>query len=146
MGFFEIKFISFNISSVFYFVEVNQKLTQSFVRASFEGDGPAVTEMLEAGVPVDSRDHGWTALHGAAGTNCTDLVRQLLEKGANVNELSNTGMTPLHRAAGRNRTDVMRVLLQYGASTNIKDQHDRTPLDIARLMNREKAIGLLEQY
>ena len=136
----------FNFNPAVCFLEIDQKPTERFIRAAFEGDIQSVVELLDAGMPVNIRDHGWTSLHGAAGTNCTDLVLLLLQKGAHVNELSNTGMTPLHRAAGRNRTDVIRILLQHGASTNIKDHHNRTPLDIAHLMNRKEAIRLLELF
>ena len=98
-------------------------------------------------MPVDIDDgDGWTALITAAFKNRTDVVRYLLNNGADVNKQNSWGVTALHWASFRNYTDVMRILLKHGARKDIKDKHGRTPIDVARLWNKKEAADLLEQY
>ena len=87
--------------------------------------------MVEAGMPVDITDgDGWTALITAAMNNRTDVVRCLLDKGADVDKQHHRwGWTALHVASSENHTDVMRMLLQHGARKEIKDNFGDTPIE-----------------
>ena len=105
--------------------------------------------MVEAGMPVDITDgYGWTALITAAAAinNRTDVVRCLLDKGADVNKQNREGWTALRVASINNQTDVMWMLLQHGARKDIKDEDGRTPIDHARFWNHKEAVDLLKQY
>ena len=96
--------------------------------------------MVETGMPVDITDgDGLTALITAAVYNRTDVVRCLLDKGADVNKQNRWGWTALHWASSYNRTDIMRMLLQHGARKDIKDEDRRS-------WNNKEAVDLLEQY
>ena len=118
-----------------------------FMSAARKGDASKVVQMVEAGMPVDITDGiGWTALIRAAVSNRTDVVRCLIDKGANMNKQAGSGWTALHWASAENRTDVMRMLLQHGARKDIKNYDVNTPIDVARLRNSKEAIDLLEQY
>ena len=112
------------------------------------GDVSKVVEMVEAGMPIDITDgeYGLTALITAATYNRTDVVRCLLDKGADVNKQDREGMAALHFASGYKYTDVMRMLLQHGARKDIKDIGGITPIDSARWRNHKEAVDLLEQY
>ena len=61
--------------------------------------------LIEAGVHVDTAEEGsgQTALHGAAAWGWNDVVRFLVEQGADVNAADARGMTPLDAAMGRSR-------------------------------------------
>ena len=85
--------------------------------------------MLESGMPIDIVDEfGDTALMGAAFHNRTEVVRCLLEKGANVNQETLYGWTALHFASLHNNTDVIKILVQHGASSAPIDwELDRWP-------------------
>ena len=103
--------------------------------------------MMQAGMPVDIDDgDGWTALRWAAYNNRTDVVRYLLNNGADVNKQDSWGWTALYEASRMNKTDVMTILLQHGAIKDIKDNQGFTPIDSARLSNNKEAVDLLEQY
>ena len=103
--------------------------------------------MVVAGMPVDIVDgDGWTALKRAAFNNQTDVVRYLLNNGANVNKQNRWGETALHNASYNNHIDVMRILLQHGARKDIKDNIGATPIDVARLWSNKETVDLLEQY
>ena len=123
------------------------ELVRSFTYAARRGDVSKVADMVQAGMPVDIDDEdGWTALFRAACYNRTDVVRYLLNNGANVNKQDSLGWTVLHHASRMNQTDVMRILLEHGARKDIKDKYGNTPIDLARPCNHKEAIDLLEQY
>jgi ankyrin repeat protein len=55
--------------------------------------------MVAQNFDVNATDEaGDTILHHAAGKGKRDIVRYVIEKGANVNAKNNTGSTPLHKA------------------------------------------------
>ena len=76
--------------------------------------------MLEEGVPVDciGVDDN-TALLIAVLHKKTDVIRLLLQNGADVNKRDRSGFTPVHEAAMWNKTEVIAMLINHGASINI---------------------------
>ncbi|EDN03254.1 APSES transcription factor [Histoplasma capsulatum] len=68
------------------------------------GDAPAATRILPPEPPANFQvdrpidDHGNTALHWACSMGDLDIVRDLINRGANVKALSNHDETPLVRA------------------------------------------------
>lgn len=68
------------------------------------GDAPAATRILPPDPPANFQvdrpidDHGNTALHWACSMGDIDIVRDLINRGANVKALSNHDETPLVRA------------------------------------------------
>lgn len=60
-----------------------EELGQELLTAVFDGDLQRVTEVLNEGADINYRgSHGETALHVAASDPTLDMVRLLLEKGA----------------------------------------------------------------
>ena len=115
------------------YLETDQQLVRSFLRAAEEGKVREVDRFLQDGMPVHvSYGNGWTALHRESGLNRTDVAKLLWQAGADVNKPTITGDTPLHRAAHWNSTEVGRLLLAEGADTNVKNRRNETPLDCAR--------------
>ena len=71
-------------------------------------------------------------LRGAVQNGLTDMVRQLIALGADVNASSDDGMTPLHWAAYYGHADVALVLIHSGANVNARDKYVfETPLHVA---------------
>src|SRR5208282_4050463 len=73
-------------------------------------------------------EDGWTALHWAVFHDQVEIVRQLLEKGANVNLKAKKRRTPLHLAVMGEFTDdtskkelIVALLLKYDANKRAKD-------------------------
>ena len=103
--------------------------------------------MLQEGVPVDCVN-GWgnqTALFPLALSNKTDVIRLLLQKGADVNKQDDIGDTPLHWAAMGDSTEVIAMLIEHGASINITNDKGEKPIDLARRLGSEAAVRMLEQ-
>ena len=82
------------VLTVLSLIEIDPQLIRSFTIAARDGDVTKVVDMLESGMPVGIGDkYDYTALMGAALNNRTDVVRCLLEKGANVNKQDRDGRT-----------------------------------------------------
>ena len=95
-----------------------------------DGDVITVDRMLREGIPVDVSDvGGFTALLNATLFNRTDVIKRLVDEGADVNRQTRYGKdTPLHYAARKNNTEAVRLLLDNGADINLKNNENKTPL------------------
>ena len=82
-----------------------EELGQELLTAVFDGDLQRVTEVLNEGADINYRgSHGETALHVAASDPTLDMVRLLLEKGADRTIRS----SPDGDFEGRNALEVAR--------------------------------------
>ena len=61
-----------------------------------------------------------------------DVMKVLVEKGANVNAANDAGMTPMHYAVQRGVDRIIEYLASKGARFDIKNKQGRTPADLAR--------------
>ena len=82
--------------------------------------------------------HGQTALMWAAAEGHADVVRLLIEAGANVNAANQAGQTAVHSATIRGSTANIQYLADHGADLNAKDLKGHTPLDIALGLPEER--------
>lgn len=71
-----------------------------FIKACQDGQKGVVASFLKSGgIHVNRKDDdGLTALHYACRKGSKDIVKLLIENGAEVNSTSNIGSTPLHMA------------------------------------------------
>ncbi|MCX6381617.1 MAG: ankyrin repeat domain-containing protein [Armatimonadetes bacterium] len=69
-------------------------------------------------------------LSNAVARGDIELVRSLLEHGANVNVGTDDGNTPLHIAAFLCRTEIVQLLLEKGAAPLAKNNRKETPIDV----------------
>ena len=67
-------------------------------------------------------------LSRAAAENRVDIVRLLIEQGADVAVQDEFGATPLHIAARNSALEMARLLIDRGADIEVKDEDGRTPL------------------
>jgi ankyrin repeat protein len=94
-----------------------------------------------------SRPAGFTPLHSAvaddAGLVTKDLVKMLLDAGADPNAKSATDGTPLHTAAFTGNVPVLKLLLAAGGDAGARDKKKHSPLDVARERGNNEAAALL---
>ncbi len=91
---------------------------QKLMAATVAGDVAGVKAALAAGAPVDERfprinvfNDAHTPLLVAAREGHTEIVRLLLDAGADVNAVEPTfGAVPLHKAAYNGHVDILRML------------------------------------
>ncbi|MBR2281582.1 MAG: ankyrin repeat domain-containing protein [Spirochaetales bacterium] len=72
-----------------------------------------------------------------------DMLRLLIEKGADVNYVSNDGETPLSIAVEDNKLEYVAILLENGANVNYPNSYGETPLQTAVAYGYGKLIDLL---
>jgi len=88
---------------------------------------------------------GETALHFAVPYGPPELVKVLLDAGADVNAKNIQGMTPLMWAVASDyqNPEIIRMLLARGADPKIKSRDGQTALDLAKRLGASAGIELL---
>lgn len=105
-----------------------------------------VKELILAGFDVNTKDFYWGTipLHHAVCANANiEIVKFLLDNGAEVNAQNKYKSTPLHWAASFSNKYIVKLLLDNGATIDIKDNNGHTPLHRAILENNKAVIELL---
>lgn len=72
-----------------------------------------------------------------------EIARALIDKGANVNAVSDTGVTALILAASHNNTPIVGLLAQAGADVNAKTKDGKTAAELAKQNGNEAVVSLL---
>ncbi|KAF4519567.1 hypothetical protein B566_EDAN004774 [Ephemera danica] len=86
-------------------------------------------------------DNGDTALHLAAKKGKIDMVKYLLECGADVNVEDKADVTPLHLAARDGKTDVVHLLVQFGADESAVTEIDEKTHRVTPVKDSENVQG-----
>ncbi|XP_051817891.1 85/88 kDa calcium-independent phospholipase A2 isoform X1 [Antechinus flavipes] len=91
---------------------------------------------------IQSKDprYGGSPLHWAKNA---EMARLLLNRGCDVNSVSNSGDTALHVAVMRERFDCVMVMLTYGANAGARGEHGNTPLHLAMVKDNMEMIKAL---
>ena len=76
----------------------------------------------------------------------SDIVKLLLENGADPNIIGNDGRTSLIFASKFGCTDVVKMLLKNGADPNIIDNRGKTAYDFALDTGNIEIVKLLKYY
>ena len=77
--------------------------------------------------------HQWAALHYASSAGHLEMVRWLLDNGADMEIAEFRGRSPLFEAAFWGRGDVLELLLSRGAAVDAADQRGMTALYIVAM-------------
>ncbi|MDP2640134.1 MAG: ankyrin repeat domain-containing protein [Betaproteobacteria bacterium] len=88
---------------------------------------------------------GWNPLIYAAWRGRTEVVKYLLEKGADIDAVSPNGVSALMMAARDGHFDTVRLLLWEVADPNIKSESGATALGWARKAGNTEIADLLQQ-
>ena len=87
---------------------------------------------------------GWAPLHYAAANGHDDIVKLLLDHSAYVDAGSPNGTTPLMMAARGNHLSTVKVLLDGGADSRVKNQLGLTALDFAKRYHAKDVAEAME--
>lgn len=118
----------------------------SLHQAAMDGKKTEIEDLLKnEDVQIDALNDGWSPLHLAAHFGHIDIVRLLLEQGADVHVKSGNNMsnTPLHAAAAnmKNRQEMIGLLLSHGADINEQQSGGWTILHQAAQHNDPEMIS-----
>jgi len=100
--------------------------------ASFFSQPDAAAELLRHGADPNAVATNGTKLaviHSAAASGNKEVVKLVLEAGANPNAQQEGGYTALHSAAMRKNIEMVRALLEAGADPAISTNDGRTARD-----------------
>ena len=120
--------------------------------AAFTMQLEAVQILFDHHADINSRDiSGWTSLHSILAyckskEKFLDMVRLLLELGADPNICTNYHTTPLHQASSEGLFEAARLLLSHGAKVDEKDGKGRTPFQLAASKKYEELTKLLVEH
>jgi ankyrin repeat protein len=107
-----------------------------------EGDTSGVRRLLRARAPLDGRDaNGATVLMHTAAFSTPEIVRLLLDRGADPNASDTAGATAL--IWGTHDPEIVQLLTERGADVNAGRSDGITPLISAALRGRTDVMRLL---
>jgi ankyrin repeat protein len=121
--------------------DVISPATRDLITACGDGDVEAALEALEKGADITN----YIPLSFASVGGHTDVVRLLLEHGADPNETrTDDGATPLWDASSNGHFDAVKLLLKGGADANKPRSADgTTPLFVATWQKHPDVVKLL---
>jgi uncharacterized protein len=114
--------------------------------AAFFGHAELAKELLNRDVNVDVRSSNAmrnTPLHAAVAGRQSELMRLLLENGADANAQQEGGWTALHAAAQNGDREMVELLIAHGADLNARANNQQCPLDMALLKGHREVAALL---
>jgi ankyrin repeat protein len=131
--------------------EINLSPYNELFEAVDKGDLGSVIKCIKSGIDMNEADpreligSGNTPLHHAANCGHVEIVRALIDAGADVNVRCHRGWTPLIRACNAGHYEVAKVLLETSADVNAVNNEGYTAYDRI-MMSDERLIKLLESY
>lgn len=115
-------------------------------RAIEHNDVASARRLIEGRIPLDSEiADGDTALMRAAFRGRKEIVRVLLERGANPNAKNRLGKTPLMAACEGASEDLVALMLQAGADPNSRGYNGETAYLYAARYTTPSVLTRLER-
>lgn len=122
-------------------VEEEVKLLHENIRAQ---DREEVEKYKGRKPYLDAKNaEGYTALQEAIRWGHDDMIKLLVELGADPNALDADGRNALHHAALSNEVAAARLLIQKGVVVEQRDPYDYTPLHLAARKGNERVVKIL---
>ncbi|MDT8347180.1 MAG: ankyrin repeat domain-containing protein [Flavobacteriaceae bacterium] len=113
------------------------------VQAVFDESPECFELILNAGANPDTRFDTRPVITITAMLGEYDMTKQLITKGADLNDQDGPLSTALMFAAEEGYTDIVRLLLQNNADTTLKDINDEDALTKAQKNNHLEIVQLL---
>ena len=95
----------------------------------YQLDYKKVEHLIKEGADPNTQDNnGWTPLHEVAQRNNIEILRLLLDAGANPNVPGgDENYTPLHDAVEAGHVETIELLIERGADKKLRDKNGRIP-------------------
>lgn len=88
--------------------------------------------LIEQGADLNPEDPDKAPPRVAIFHRWTDMLKLVLENGADPNKVDSKGTYPIHHAVQKKDVDAVHLLKKHGANLKVKDTDGNTPADIAR--------------
>lgn len=126
---------------------INQKNKEGFtllILASYKGKNEIVDFLLKNGAEVNAISEMGTALMAAVVINNTEIIKRLIDAGADVNLSDNAQRTALHLAVQFRNKSSVELLLFYNADKTKIDSKGKTAFEYAVFSGNDEIINLLK--
>ena len=125
-----------------------QMTTDEFWRHVNDGDVDVVKAMLSAGFPANTEQQGSSVLLIAAGNHDgspekKEILKALIEYGADVNYRNENNVTPFFEAAGTCDAEILSMMIKAGAILEVQAKGGATALTQAAMSNKVENVRLL---
>lgn len=127
----------------------------SFIPLVCRGDPIKIREFFEdpqSEMPLDLKsllnrrdESGKSALDLAAMLGRADVIRVLIEYGADPNSATKTGYTALHRAASWGHTECVKILVDHGTDIQIQNVHGERAREAAARYGKDDCANYLDR-
>ena len=74
-----------------------------------------------------------------------EIIRLLLDNGADVNAKNNSGSTALHWPAFQGNDEIVRLLIERGAYLHVVNNNGNTALNEAKRHNRSSTAAIIKE-
>ena len=122
-------------------------INKELFHASEAGDATLVRQLIEAGADTDKHQRiqhgGEIALHAAASNGNIEVLRILLEAGADVKKKDHYGWTALHTAARNGHDGLVKILIEAGSDVSNVNGFGWTALHRAALQGHDRVVIIL---
>ncbi|XP_072907052.1 ankyrin repeat and SOCS box protein 3 [Hemitrygon akajei] len=122
----------------------NENVTPLFL-ATEKGHIAVIRTLLKYGARINGSHSAclWSVVHQAAYQGHLEVLKFLLEKGADRESMDDYGITPLFLAAQYGKLESLRILVQHGGNVNCQTYDKATPLFIAAQEGHVECVELL---
>jgi ankyrin repeat protein len=131
-------------------LEQLKQLNEKILRASGDGNVEEIEKLFTCSPDISALSrYGYsssTPLHEASKNGYIEVVKLLIKKGFNVNNLDREGKTALYEACKNGHSEIIKILIGAGADTNTFTKHElssNTPLHEASKNNHGEAIKVM---
>jgi ankyrin repeat protein len=126
------------------FAELDSDQQVEYTDALSTGNVKVVQKYLDEGVNINDKYFAWSALQIAANKGQLEIIKMLVEKGAEIDYRHPiTKMTALHLAAVDGYEDVVKYLLSKGANPNLKLKGNVSIVRVVRDTGNTKMVEIL---
>lgn len=115
--------------------------------SAFFGEQELAAALLAKGAQIDVRSTNNmqnTPLHAAVAGRRAQMVKFLLEHGADANARQTGGWTALQGAAQNGDREMVETLIAHGAQINARSDNNQCALDMALMRGNQEIAELLE--
>lgn len=109
----------------------------------FENDADPYKETVAE--LLNERDpDGKSPLDIAAALDRADMIKELVQRGADINSVSDKGYSPLHYAAAWGRLGNIKVLVEFSCNLQQRNAHTERPRETAVRYNQTECVDFLD--
>ncbi len=128
------------------FPDKQKRLDKQLIKAATAGDAAKVTALLDAGATLNQVSVDGPLFMAAISGDTPkhlEVIRLLIDRGAEINLANKQGGTALMAAANKGHVNATRLLLAEGADHTLK-AHDKTAFDWSLASGNAETIFLMQ--